>query len=360
MDNIGNTWMLWAILLVITSFGLWAEGSRWGARTSAVVIVLVTAMVATGSGVLPKQSPVYDIIRTYLVPLAIPMLILKANVVHGWRDLGMVAGASLLSIISAIVGTLLVLVSGLLPASVDHHHWITGTLSGVVGGQSSTPVQGLLLTGYLILLFLLPSIRSVREWFHEPIPDDRWGSTVQILVTEHRKGNRLYLLSITLTLALSAIVCAASYAVAPTLRMTGMELLLIATVSLLLSLVLPKRVVQQSGAEEIGILIMLLLFAVIGASTDLTVVARQPGLLASTGLVLLIQTLLLLVLGKLLHLSLPQLVIAANAGVGGGASATAMAATRRWPTLLFPAILFATIGEFAAGTLVKLILGWVA
>ena len=356
MSNISQTWMLWAILLAIAAFGLWAERLRWGARTSAVIVTLVTAMLAANIGLIPDQSEVYDIIRTYLVPLAIPMLILKSDVIHGWRDLGLVAGAMVLSIVSAAVGTFLV--AHFLPASINTTDWISSTLSGLAGGHSTSPVQSLILAGYLILLFFLPSVRGIRQWFHEPIPQDRWGSTVEILITEHRKGNRLYLPSITLTLALSAIICTASYAFAPQIGLGGNELFLIATISLLISLVLPKRIVELSGAEDIGILIMLLLFTVIGASADFSALTRQPGLLATTGLVLVIQTTILLVAGKYLRLSLPQLVIAANASVGGAASATAMAAARRWHTLLYPAVLYATIGQMAAKPVADLLSRW--
>lgn len=356
MSDINQTWMLWAILLAIAAFGLWAERLRWGARTSAVIVTLVTAMLAANIGLIPSHSELYDVIRSYLVPLAIPMLILKSDVIHGWRDLGLVAGAMALSIVSAVVGT--ILVASFLPASISETDWIVSTVSGLVGGHSTSPVQSLLLAAYLVLLFFLPSVRGIRQWFHEPIPQDRWGSTVEILITEHRKGNRLYLPSITLTLALSAVICTASYTFAPEIGLGGKELLLIATISLLISLVLPKRIVELSGAEDIGILIMLLLFTVIGASADFSVFSQHPLLLATTALVLVIQTTLLLVAGKYLRLSLPQLVIAANASVGGATSATAMAAARRWHTLLFPAVLCATIGQMTARPVAELLTGW--
>lgn len=356
MSDINQTWMLWAMLLAIAAFGLWAERLRWGARASAVIVTLVTAMLAANIGLIPNHSELYDVIRSYLVPLAIPMLILKSDVVHGWRDLGMVAGAMALSIVSAAAGT--ALVAGFLPASINEADWIVGTVTGMVGGHAANPVQSLLLAAYLVLLFFLPSVRAIRQWFHEPIPPDRWGSTVEILITEHRKGNRLYLPSITLTLALSTIICTASYTFAADIGLGGKELLLIATISLLLSLVLPKRIVELSGAEDIGILIMLLLFTVIGASADFSVFSKQPVVLATTALVLVIQTAILLIAGKYLRLSLPQLVIAANASVGGSSSATAMAAARRWHTLLFPAVLYATIGQITARPVADLLVQW--
>ncbi len=357
MSDINQAWTLWAILLAITAFSLWAERLRWGARTSAVTITLITAMLISNIGLIPNQSDIYDVIRAYLVPLAIPMLILKADVIHGWRDLGMVGGAMVLNIFAAIAAILLV--AGLVPESIETGRWIGATVTGLMGGQSSNPVHALLLALYLIVLFLLPSVRSFRRWFDEPIPDNYWGSTVEVLITEHRKGNRLYLPSITLTLAISAIICTLAYTVAPKLGMTNMELLLIAAVSLLISLILPKNIARLSGAEDLGILIMLLLFTVIGASADFSVFSRQPAILATTALVLLVQTVLLLVAGKYLRFSLPQLVIAANAGVGGAASATAMAAARRWHKLLFPAVLYATFGQILATPITRYLSNWI-
>jgi len=354
--TVSETWTLWALLLALAAFGLWAERARWGARRSAVVITLISAMLVSNLGLLPHDSSLYQVIRDFLIPLAIPMLILQADVIRGWRDLAMVAGALLLSIVCTLVATSLVFF--FLPETIDAQDWVNTTIAGLVGGQSQRPEHALLLAIYLIVLFTLPSIRNLRQWFFEPIPDGRWGNTVEILITEHRKGNRLYLPSIGLTLAISAAICTGAYFMAATFDFAGKELVIIAAVSLLLSLVLPKRIAELSGAEDLGILIMLLLFAVIGASADFSILANQPMLVGRVALVMLIQTATLLAIGKYLFFSLPQLVIAANAGVGGPASATAMAATRRWHTLLFPAVFYATLGQLLADPAAALLLGW--
>lgn len=354
--TVSETWTMWAVLLALAAFGLWAERARWGARRSAVVITLLSAMLISNLGLLPHDSNLYQVIRDYLIPLAIPMLILQADIVRGWRDLAMVAGAMVLGVISTLIATAIVYF--LLPASIDSQTWITSTVSGLVGGQSTRPEHALLLAIYLVVLFTMPSIRSLRQWFFEPIPDGRWGNTVEILVTEHRKGNRLYLPSITLTLAISTAICTGAYFIAPRLGFSGKELILIATVSLLLSVILPRGIAEMSGAEDLGILIMLLLFAVIGASADVAVLFNDPALVGRVALVLIIQTFILLVAGKYLFFSLPQLVIVANAGAGGPACATAMAATRRWHTLLYPAVLYATVGQLLADPVTTLLLRW--
>lgn len=364
MVDANQTWALWAALLVITATGLWAERLRWGARVSAVIITVLLAMLLSNTGVIPNQAEAYDVIRTYLVPLAIPMLILKADLMHGWRDLALTAGALLLSIAGAIIGV--VIVYQLLPADMDQAAWARLALSGHIGGSQAVvnlegvnrSVHSVLLTLYIVLLFLLPSFRALRQFFHEPIPDNRWGSTVEILITEHRKGNRLYLPSITITLAISTMIGAFTYQLAPRIGLGGVELLIIATVSLGLALALPKRIVELSGAEDIGILIMLLFFAILGANADLVSAWQHRELLGLGALVLLIQTVILLGFGKLARLSLPQLVIAANASIGGPASTTAMAAARRWHTLLFPAILYATLGQLVAEPIAHQIGSW--
>lgn len=351
-----ETWTLWALLLALAAFGLWAERARWGARRSAVVITLISAMLISNLGLLPHDTNLYQVIKNYLIPLAIPMLILQADIIRGWRDLAMVAGALLLSIASTLVATSIVFF--ILPVTIDPGDWLTATVHGLAGGQSTRPEQALLLALYLIVLFTLPSIRSLRQWFHEPIPDGRWGNTVEILISEHRKGNRLYLPSIAMTLAISAAICTSAYLLAAQLDLGGKELVLIATLSLLFSLILPKRIAELSGAEDLGILIMLLLFAVIGASADFSILSSSPALVGTVALVMVIQTTILLVAGKFLFLSLPQLVIAANAGAGGPACATAIAATRRWHTLLFPAALYATLGQLLADPASTLLHSW--
>ena len=71
-----NTWMLFAILVVIAAVSIRLEQRfLWAAKVSACVLCLVFAMALANIRVIPADAPAYDFVWTYLVPLAIPFLL---------------------------------------------------------------------------------------------------------------------------------------------------------------------------------------------------------------------------------------------------------------------------------------------
>ncbi len=74
-----NTWAIWAVLFSAAAFGIWAETTKIGAKLSAVVISILTTFILSNLYVIPTAAPAYDVVWSYLVPLAIPLLLFKAN-----------------------------------------------------------------------------------------------------------------------------------------------------------------------------------------------------------------------------------------------------------------------------------------
>ena len=74
------------------------------------------------------------------------------------------------------------------------------------------------------------------------------------------------------------------------------------------------------------------------------------------GIILTFHLATILIGGKLMRLSLPEIVIASNANMGGPTTAAAMAAARRWHQLVIPAILCGTLG-YATATFIGVALG---
>ena len=60
---------------------------------------------------------------------------------------------------------------------------------------------------------------------------------------------------------------------------------------------------------------------------------------------------MLLLLGRVLRLSIPELVIASNAAVLGATTAPALAAAKGWRDLVTPAVLVGVLG-YALGTFI--------
>ena len=75
-----NAWMLFAILVVIAAAAIWLEQHcKWAAKVSACVICLILAMILANLRVIPTDAGAYDFVWGYIVPLAIPFLLFKAD-----------------------------------------------------------------------------------------------------------------------------------------------------------------------------------------------------------------------------------------------------------------------------------------
>lgn len=85
-----DTWLLWSVILGGVALSIWLEQTyAWAAKLSGPVLALCIAMLLANLRVMPTASAVYDIVHGDLVPLALPLLLFRANVFHiahttGW------------------------------------------------------------------------------------------------------------------------------------------------------------------------------------------------------------------------------------------------------------------------------------
>ena len=92
-------------------------------------------------------------------------------------------------------------------------------------------------------------------------------------------------------------------------------------------------------------------FGSIAAGANVSaVISIAPMLIVFAGILLTVHAVVLLVMGRWLKLSLPELIIASNAAILGATTAPAMAAAKGWHTLVTPSVLVGVLG-YALGTL---------
>ena len=220
-----DTWALWAVLLVLAAVGLWLERTYVGARLSGAALTLVLAFLLTNMGIIPAEAKVYSTVWTFLVPLAIPLLLFNADLRRIPRESGLTLVACMTGVLGTMAGTIVAFYS----VSLGDNSWrfaaiFSATLIGgpmnyhavaqTVGLQSSgllsagIAAENLLRTIYFLILFSLPVFWGLRRSFHEPITD-RWGVTAEIVDADSRVGTSIYLPSIASALGLSALICAA-------------------------------------------------------------------------------------------------------------------------------------------------------
>nr|WP_206708239.1 DUF819 family protein [Koleobacter methoxysyntrophicus] len=107
----------------------------------------------------------------------------------------------------------------------------------------------------------------------------------------------------------------------------------------------PKFFNGIKGSEELGTFLIYLFFVVIGvpASIEL-IIKRSPLLLVFCIIMVVVNLLVTLILGKLFKFHLEELLVASNANIGGPTTAAAMAIAKGWNELVLPSVLIGVWG----------------
>jgi uncharacterized membrane protein len=367
-------WALLAVLLSAAAFGLWAERTRWGSRLSGAVIAIGATFVLSNLRIIPVSAPAYDVVWSYFVPLAIPLLLFRANLQRILKE----AGPTLLAFVAGGVGTVLgtLLAFQIVPLGPEGYKlagifcatYIGGGMNYVATSQAVDLQSGDLLTAgiaadnlvmtlYFLVLFALPSIGVLRARYirrHETSsPDD----------TSHPGAGpdkpRLDLTELACAVGLAAVICAVGYGVAEAIGVGSIAILIVTAIAVALASAFPKRLSTLSGASETGTFLMQVFFAAIGASANIGVVLHEGVVLfVFAAVILLVHLVFILVAGKIMRLDLIEIVVASNANMGGPTTAAAMAVARRWDALVTPAILCGTLGYATATFIGTALANW--
>ena len=185
-----QTWVLWAFLTGWAAISIHLEQKyKWAAKVTSSIIALTGSLILSNLHIIPTESPVYDKVWTYVIPLAIPMLLFKCNIKKIWKE----SGRLLLIFIIGGIGTFL----GALIGYVALHNHIPGleyaatimTGSYIGGGvnfvalsdafnapseiiAATTVADNLLMVLYFFVLLSLPSMAFFRKHFAHPLVDE--------------------------------------------------------------------------------------------------------------------------------------------------------------------------------------------
>lgn len=370
-----QTFALAAVIMLITAFGLWAERQRWGQKLGGSLLLLALSMLASNLGLIPYSAPLYGTIAGVLVPMAIPLLLMRADFRTIVGESGPVLLAFLIAaavtVVGAFVGAALTDLGPLEPQIIGSltASYIGGSLNFVATAEAvgikesaiyvaSLAADAVGAVFFLILLMSLPAIRLLRECMPSKhlTQDDLIPASSDAQVFAAKPFS---LPGAANGLAISLVICAVSEWVAGLLEISALFILVVTALSLVVAN-LGQRMVQRVSSDfEMGTLFMYVFFVVIGAGANLSEVFGAALPIVGFIMVLVIVHLLLLVgIGSLMKLDLAEVLIASNACILGPAPAAALAASKGWHALVAPGILVGMLG-YAIATFIGIALAGV-
>lgn len=383
-----NTLALMAITCAVVAFSIYAEQRwAWASKLSGAIIALIGAVALTNLHIIPTSSVWFDdIIWGYVVPLAIPLLLLQCDIRKIWRE----SGKLLILFCVGSVGTALAAVAGyyLLRNYIPNLAGVAAMMTGsYIGGgvnfaaladaftvpgetiAAATVADNMLMAVYFFVLIAIPSIPFFRKNFKHPHLDEveRVGVSeeAKTQAAAYWKPKGISLKDIAIDFAISAVVVWVSTALAGWLGdvipksnaaikmvngLLGNKYLVMTTVSMIVATVCAKPIEKLSGTQEIGTYLIYLFFFVIGVPASIVEILKNaPLLFVFCGIMVLINMLFCFVFGKLARYDLEDVILASNANIGGPTTAVAMAISKGWTKLVGPILLVGTLG-YVIGT----------
>jgi len=377
-----NTWALFAILVAIAALAIYLEQRySWASKVTGCVIALIGAMILSNLNIIPLDAKAYDFVWDYVVPLSIPLLLLKADMRKVWKDSGRMLAIYMLSSFGSVAGAFLA--AFLLKDKIPQVHAAAAMMVGTYTGGSvnlvamadafkatgtlvSTAVvaDNLLMALYFFVLIAIPSIGFFRKHFGHPLMDEM---EAKVARGESAGGAANYwtakpvsLKDIAFAFAIAFVVVAVSNDVAKFLAhlipkgnffldlmngLFGNKYLIITTLTMLLATFFPNFTGNIGGAQEIGTFLIHIFFAVIGVPASIyLIITKAPFLLVFCAIIVGMNMVFSFVLGKIFHFDLEEIAVASNANVGGPTTAAAFAIAKGWSELIIPAILVGTFG----------------
>ena len=399
-----DAWTLWAVIVGSVAISIHLEQKyRWAAKVSGPLLALIIAILLSNIRlpsplggtlrIMPSSSPTYDVITDYLVPLAIPLLLMRANIFQIIRTAGWTFAAFHVSVIGTLCGAFVAAL--VFHDKIEHIAEVTGIMTGSYTGggvnffavRASFDVPERLASALIVadnfvmagmfvsLLFLAGSRWMIRHYPHPHITD---GNNQDSLETakDHWKRKDVSLKDIASAIAVAVTVTACASATAKILAsnlasagdstsairalfgtLLGNVYVWITLYSTLLATFLERWVGWIHGAEELGSYLLYVFLFTIGLPADLVeVLQRVPAMFGLCLIIAVVNLIVTLSLGKLLRLNLEDLLISVNATLGGAPSAAAMAIAMGWPRLVLPGLLIGIWG-YVIGTFLGVLLG---
>ncbi|WP_339226966.1 DUF819 family protein [Oceanobacillus sp. FSL K6-2867] len=381
--NPNDTWILWGFLAGWAAVSIYLEQQyKWASKLSGAIIALIGAMLLANFNVIPTESPVYDTVWSYVVPLSIPLLLFRSNIFKIWNESGRLLIMFLLSSIGTVAGAIVgfFLLKDIIPGLNKIAGMMTGSYIGggvnfaALSGRFDVPgetvsatvvADNMLMALYFLVLILIPSLSFFRNRFKTPYMDElqKGADKEENPAETYWKRKDMSLKDIALAVGTAFVIVAVSFKLAEILAgiipsgenvnfvwnvlngILGDPYLMLTTITMLLVTFIPRYFENINGAQEIGTYLIYIFFVVIGVPASLPLILQHaPLILVFVTIMVFINMLLSFTFGKLFKFSLEEVILTSNANIGGPTTAAAMAISKGWTKLVGPILLVGTLG----------------
>ncbi|SET46568.1 Uncharacterized membrane protein [Salinibacillus kushneri] len=379
-----DIWILWAFLAGWAAVSIYLEQKyEWASKVSGAIIALVGAMLLANLNVIPLESPVYDTVWDYVVPLAIPLLLFQSNLLKIWKESRRLLLMFLLSAIGTVAGAVVgfYLLKDFIPGLDEITGMMTGSYIGgsvnlaALSARFETPSEmvssvvvadNMMMALYFLILISISALPFFRKHFKTPHIDEveqKDPNGKKNLAASYWKGKEISLQDIGLAVGSSFILVAISFTLADMFAnlipsgenvnfflnmfngLFGDHYLMLTTITVLAVTLFSGFFENINGAQEIGTYFIYIFFVVIGVPASLPLILQNAPLLFVLVFIMVgLNMVFSFTFGKLFRFNLEDVIVASNANIGGPTTAAAMAISKGWSKLVAPILIVGTLG----------------
>ena len=387
--NKDETWLLWAILVGIAALSIFLEQRyQFAAKLTGAIIALVGAMILSNLSIIPIESPVYDQVWEYVIPLAIPLLLFRSNIFKIWKESRRLLFIFLISSVGTVVGVAagFLLLHQFIPELDKIGAMMTGSYIGggvnfaALSTKFQTPgelvsatvvADNSVMAFYFIVLITLPNMKFVKKYFKRLYTSNDDGNSNQ--VEAYWKRNEISLKDIAYSISIAFALVAISFKISELVNeyipknnhfmeilvsIIGDQFLLLTTLTLVTVALFSKFFENLNASDELGTFLIYIFFVVIGVPASIPIIIKTaPLLFIFVAVILIFNLSITLFFGKLFKFNIEEMLLASNANAGGPTTAAALAISKGWQGLVGPILIIGTLG-YVIGNYVGTLMGY--
>jgi len=372
-----NHLVLFAVIVGAATLGIWSEHKKWLGQVSGILITMIAMSILSMAGVVPIASnpkikvEVYDLIFSYFIPLSIPMMLMGSNITRIIREGGKLLVAFLIGALGVILGSFLAFylidlgadsgnTAGVIAATL-----IGGSMNFVATGEimnfsthplfsATIAVDNFAANAYILLMFAVPSMTFLARFFVKPKVEN----TQTIEKNPNDETYPITMERIAISVLIAAIIAGAGSVISDIIQKVystrmSTSILIITVLAVLVANLFPKRLKKlEDTAFSIGLWMMYIFLATIGASTNLADMLHVgPAVLGFYLIIMFFHFIFLVSLSRFFKFDVYEVIISSAANIMGPSVAAPMAASLGQKKLITPGILVGILG-YVVGTFI--------